>query len=187
MYEQIARGELRPRCQTAIDIFIFGETHIASFTISLSVIIFLSLSLSFLVSILRSLHFRQSVFIPFSALVSIFWWISNAFLCFTPPDPNTYTHIAAVWNFLWAIVSHFDEWQQWNCWFHSSSHSGSVSGNAQLKIVYNVRFLVKIYGGCILKYNIDFMLLNILLVMETNVFRFHTSVLTCNKHWRLHS
>lgn len=32
--------------------------------------------------------------------------------------------------------------------------------------------LVKIYGGCILKYNIVFMLLNISLVMETNVFGF---------------
>lgn len=40
----------------------------------------------------------------------------------------------------------------------------------------------KIYGGCILKYNIVFMLLNILLVMETDAFRFNetlTLVETC--------
>lgn len=69
------------------------------------------------------------------------------------------------------IVSHFDAWQaHWNCWLGpsislwiASLDLNPTTFRAQNWDSLNIVFGGKIHGGCILKYNIVFMLLNILL------------------------
>lgn len=55
---------------------------------------------------------------------------------------------------------------------YCSSPKVSLSPSVFIR-VWCESFGCKIYGGCILKYNIVFMLLNILLVMETDAVRFY--------------
>lgn len=108
--------------------------------------------------------------------ISILMNFNSSFVSFHPSTTSqTYNRDNKV--FWTNIVSHFDEWQKRELLILPEYILFTLETTHNWKS-HNVR-LVKIYGGCILKYNIVFMLLNILLVMETNVF---TKMYTYTKH-----